>query len=339
VVFSVELQPGLAPGTVINNYADIYFEQNPAITTNTVFHTIFDCGSFIIPTISSEYCSNDAIAVDNTQMYVETYTWTLDNETTVIEPQAEWSNLALGVHQLEWSVENPLCGMEGVVNFEVLASPVLTMSDDVEVCVGTDVTLNATSEGTIIWNDEMVNGATITIDNTVVFQATAISENGCQTMAEWNVTALELPGADVTQSGDMFFAMDGVAWQWYFNGEEIVNAIASGLSIESEGVYSVLVTNTEGCSAMSEDILVSSVLNVDDMEILLFPQPVTGTSVLRLPSGEYVIDVVDASGRLVKSYGLCKGQMSIEASDYASGIYFVHVKNDQSTFTLKTIIE
>ncbi|MEN9640227.1 MAG: hypothetical protein RLZZ262_2096, partial [Bacteroidota bacterium] len=321
------------------NYADIYFEQNPAITTNTVFHTIFDCGSFVLPTISSEYCSNDAIAVDNTQMYVETYTWTLDNETTVIEPQAEWSNLALGAHQLEWSVENPLCGMEGVVNFDVLASPVLTMSDDVEVCVGTVVTLNATSNAPIVWSEGMENGATITIENSEVFIATATSENGCQTSAEWNATALELPSAEVIQSGDMLFAMDGVAWQWYFNGAEIVNAITSGLSTDSEGVYSVLVTNAEGCSSMSEDILVSSVLNADDIDILLFPQPVTGVSVLRLPTGKHVVDVVDASGRLVKSYGVCTGQINIEAAHYASGIYFVHVKNDQSTFTLKTIIE
>ena len=42
VTFHVEQVPDLAPGTVINNDADIYFDFNAPITTNTTMHRIFE---------------------------------------------------------------------------------------------------------------------------------------------------------------------------------------------------------------------------------------------------------------------------------------------------------
>ena len=42
VTFHVEQVPDLAPGTVINNDADIYFDFNAPITTNTTTHRIFE---------------------------------------------------------------------------------------------------------------------------------------------------------------------------------------------------------------------------------------------------------------------------------------------------------
>jgi uncharacterized repeat protein (TIGR01451 family) len=42
VTFHVEQNPNLAPGTVINNDADIYFDYNAPITTNTTVHRIYE---------------------------------------------------------------------------------------------------------------------------------------------------------------------------------------------------------------------------------------------------------------------------------------------------------
>jgi hypothetical protein len=42
VQFTISQRPDLADGTVIENFADIYFDYNAAVRTNTVFHTISD---------------------------------------------------------------------------------------------------------------------------------------------------------------------------------------------------------------------------------------------------------------------------------------------------------
>jgi len=42
VTFHVEQNPNLSPGTVINNDADIYFDYNDPITTNTTIHRIYE---------------------------------------------------------------------------------------------------------------------------------------------------------------------------------------------------------------------------------------------------------------------------------------------------------
>lgn len=43
VIFSITLLPGLSAGTVINNTAQIVFDLNPPIITNTTVNTLFDC--------------------------------------------------------------------------------------------------------------------------------------------------------------------------------------------------------------------------------------------------------------------------------------------------------
>jgi hypothetical protein len=90
---------------------------------------------------------------------------------------------------------------------------------------------------------------------------------------------------------------------------------------------------------MSDDILVGGVGAELPMQVQLYPHPVVNVSILQLPAGKHTVDVMDASGRLVKSYGWCMGQIEMEASTFEKGIYFVHVKNENSAFTMKTIIE
>jgi uncharacterized repeat protein (TIGR01451 family) len=42
VTYKIRPVRGVAKGTVINNYGDIYFDYNPAVRTNKIFNTIFD---------------------------------------------------------------------------------------------------------------------------------------------------------------------------------------------------------------------------------------------------------------------------------------------------------
>ena len=43
VTFQINLIPNIWPGNSVENYADIVFDYNPPITTNTVINTIYDC--------------------------------------------------------------------------------------------------------------------------------------------------------------------------------------------------------------------------------------------------------------------------------------------------------
>ena len=60
MTFHVDQLPDLAPGTLIENDADIYFDFNPPIITNETLHQIFD--GFVEvdnPTVSINHLTNE----------------------------------------------------------------------------------------------------------------------------------------------------------------------------------------------------------------------------------------------------------------------------------------
>jgi hypothetical protein len=62
-------------------------------------------------------------------------------------------------------------------------------------------------------------------------------------------------------------------------------------------------------------------------EIILYPNPVTNTSILRLPSDLSVdlIRIYDINGRLLKQESISKDYFSIKVMDFRSGLYFYQV--------------
>lgn len=55
VVFRVALRPGLPAGTVVPNAAEIYFDFNPPIATDTIITTLRDCSSFTAAIIVQDW--------------------------------------------------------------------------------------------------------------------------------------------------------------------------------------------------------------------------------------------------------------------------------------------
>ena len=77
----------------------------------------------------------------------------------------------------------------------------------------------------------------------------------------------------------------------------------------------------------------NTMLNISDFsseEIILYPNPVTSTSILQLPSVLSVdlIRIYDINGRLLKEKAISKGYFSIKMMDFRSGFYFFKVFSD-----------
>jgi uncharacterized repeat protein (TIGR01451 family) len=339
VVFAIDLQPGIAPGTVINNYADIFFEQNPAITTNTVFHTIFDCGSFVVPNVPANQCANDAASIDNTQPFVEAYQWQLDGNLMSNESMIDLTGLAVGMHTIQWSVENPLCGTSVDFDLEVLQSPELSVPNDLSVCANTEVVLNAMATEEVSWSNGLPNGSNVVIEESSILTATVAGDNGCSISETWSITVSEGPSNEVVQADGWLMAQDGNAWQWYFNGEMIEGATAANLPINEAGYYSVSITDLQGCSSTSEEILIVSVDGITIAEAAIYPNPLQATSVLILPNGIFDVQLVDAIGRVVATYQGQQHRVNIGAIHLSAGVYYVQLKNETKQFTLKTVVE
>lgn len=136
VVFAINTKNDLAPGTVIANTANIYFDANPAIITNTYTHTIFDCNSFQGVPATVSYCENEETSLSATQDHVENYTWRVNGEFFSSMPQIILDNLNVGNHTLELEVSNPLCGATSVSAVTVNALPGIDITESGSMLIG-----------------------------------------------------------------------------------------------------------------------------------------------------------------------------------------------------------
>jgi len=82
---------------------------------------------------------------------------------------------------------------------------------------------------------------------------------------------------------------------------------------------------------------------VDDFpiaDIVLYPNPVIGTSVLQF-SAEGILDLVniyDVSGKRIRSLPVVSDYVLINAMDYRSGIYFYQVYSEEKLLKTERFI-
>jgi len=134
--------------------------------------------------------------------------------------------------------------------------PTLTASNDTTACLGSTVTLSATSNGTVVWS----NGATtpsITVNQAGAYVVTATTGQGCVKKDTVNFfygnNAIVLLGSDVTEcpSRPVVFnaGNPGSTYQWN-NG-----ATTQSISTTNAGTYTVKVTTPFGCEAFDTVVL------------------------------------------------------------------------------------
>lgn len=82
LVFEVDSKSDLLPNDLIENTAHIFFDANPAIVTNTTWHTVFDCAWLESIDAPEEACLGDEFLVNSATDFAESVTWTVNGITT-----------------------------------------------------------------------------------------------------------------------------------------------------------------------------------------------------------------------------------------------------------------
>lgn len=87
----------------------------------------------------------------------------------------------------------------------------------------------------------------------------------------------------------------------------------------------------------------NTTLGLDDLDrdqIILYPNPVTSTSILQFPSEDIVdmLKIYDVSGKLVKEEKVNKDYVLIDAMQYRSGLYFYQVFSENKLLKTEKFI-
>ena len=126
----------------------------------------------------------------------------------------------------------------------------------------------------------------------------------------------------------------GVTYVWRKNGVIIPGSGTSiNIGLDDIGSYNVTVTDINGCTAVSNNVVIS---HVDGGKMFIYPNPTSGKFQVRFysPLGSYTprsINVYDALGKLVftKVYPVNSSyeRMDVDLSYSSSGTYVVELRN------------
>ena len=273
VSFTIDLIPGLSQGTEVNNTANIYFDNNPPIITNTTLNTIYYCNDSLaeIQEVSTIFCNNQEVLLENSQEYIQEYNWSINQELVGNEASISL-DLGIGIYDLTHTATNPICEATNSINFSVV-------DDDIS-------------------------------------------------------SSFNLDGNDL-------IAPLSETYQWYLNGVIIENANSQIYTIVEDGLYSLQITNSSGCSAFSEETFL--IVGVHELsrwnDFKIYPNPAKNYVLVETSIQQGIIDIYDLSGRLIYSKKMGQAKTTrLDLENLENGVYQIHFNSAAGRKTTKLVV-
>jgi len=156
------------------------------------------------------------------------------------------------------------------------------------------------------------------------------------------VSVYPVPSVSVSVNADTLRAFNAVAYQWYFNGNEITGATDSIYIATQSGSYTVEVTDNNGCKALSNQLQVVTGIEefgMQNSECSIYPNPNTTGSWQLSVSSELVgkeFEVTDVNGKLVFKSEIrnLKSEINLRVS---SGVYLLKIISGKNTYLKKLV--
>jgi hypothetical protein len=112
--------PDLPVGTVLENTAYIYFDNNDPIVTNTTWTTIHECGrESAFEPVTVVVCDVPQVNFANSYEYVENYSWQIDGASVGVNSELLLTSIEQTNFEVKLTASNPLCTETTTLNYIV----------------------------------------------------------------------------------------------------------------------------------------------------------------------------------------------------------------------------
>lgn len=226
------------------------------------------------------------------------------------------------------------------------ATPVITPNGPTSICDGDMVTLSSSYASGNVWNTTE-NTASIDVSTSGSYSVTHTDVNGCTAVsAPLSIVVNALPSvtfgalADLCDYNSAITLTQGTPAGGVYSGTGV-----SGTSFDPAtaglGTHTLTYdyTDANGCSASAtSDIIVDGCLAIEDIqtsELNIFPNPTNHELNIQL-LGDFNYEIIDSRGRLVNA-GNGNNTVTINTSNYESGIYLVQIKSNQISSTVRVV--
>ncbi len=220
--------------------------------------------------------------------------------------------------------------------------PVVLAGNDQEVCVGSSVLLSAAGALAYSWDNGVVNGQlfTPTVGN-LTYTVTGTDGNNCINTDQVVITVNDLPAVPViTAFSTILTSSAATSYQWFSAADLINGETAQTYSPTQTGLYSVEITDSNGCSATSADFTFtfSGLTNVSKTgTIEVSPNPSSGKFSISFGNSDVrSIKIFNASGSIVFNSSIHISE--IDLTNQSKGVYFLKIETDNKIYITKLVV-
>jgi hypothetical protein len=266
-----------------------------------------------------------------------TYAWSNGNTTALI------SNVAAGTYQVTVTDSSSCFSTVSVVINAAGLDSVTINADSTTFCAGQGAGVCA-PPGFISysWNTGQTT-ACIYAQNAGNYYVTVSDGGNCS--VESNHIAISVkpePSISLSVDGDTLRCYSGIAYQWYLNGDAITGATADSLIARTPGTYSVLITDTDGCSDESNGVPIFNVgiLTIGgDENISIYPNPFSQGNVTLEVTPAILggnAEIYDSKGSMVDGFNITSLKSNLDMP-FEAGVYIVRITSGSNIYIRKLV--
>lgn len=319
-----------------HTYTVIAMNPYNCIDTTTITITVLDLPIVSI-TGNNEVCMGNSTSL--TGGGAQSYTWTggiMDGVT--FTPTATQTYIVTGT-------DNNGCIDTALVEVIVNPLPVVSITGNDTVCMGTSTSLNGGGAQNYSWTGGITDGIAFTPSTTQTYIVTGTDSHGCIDTASIHITVFDLPIVTINSSaGDTLcsgastiLTGDGaLSYTWTNGVTDAVSFIPS-----ASQTYIVTGTDLHGCiDTASIVVTVETCQSINSNEtnlgISVYPNPSTGQFFITLNENT-VVKVYNALGEVIMNETLLMGQHIINLTKYETGVYFIKATANNKQQIIKLI--
>jgi hypothetical protein len=220
-----------------------------------------------------------------------------------------------------------------------LAQPILTSSanaicinDSAHICAS----LNFTSYN---WNSGQTTPC-INATQSGYYLVTVTDQNYCTAVSNSLELLIDTPAQiSILTNHDTLSTNYGIGIQWFLNGAPIPGDTTNQIIATKAGQYTVQITDSNGCTALSNPVTITSINNVTENAITIYPNPSVGNWQLAVSN-----DLIDASfqiwdeaGQVIYQSKITSTSSNIQLTGVAGGIYFLKINTPEGLVVRKLV--
>ena len=208
-----------------------------------------------------------------------------------------------------------------------------------EILAGYNRHISPTSTGLVgYWNFNIAAGTTVpdqtNSGNTATFNTVTLSTN----VPFYQATAMPV----ISTNGLNLTSTPAFTYQWNYNGQPITNATNQNYTVAQNGTYTVSITDSIGCPAISTPVIINSV-GVQELGNAQQIKMYNGDGYLQIDANNGIelrnISLYNTAGALVHEIKNPLSNNTLNTERIIPGVYLVLVMTDNDIFRSKIFIK